>query len=80
MDTEPATVQRQRVELPADVAHQLGRMSEEYRTVVKELQTERAKVERLTSIVKTLYDVMTANFPGQRTHKSRCDLRRWRLG
>ncbi|EJD48134.1 winged helix DNA-binding domain-containing protein [Auricularia subglabra TFB-10046 SS5] len=63
---EPDPIVRQRVELPAEFASQLGRISDEYRAVVKDLQHERLKVERLTGVVKTLYDFISNSFPGQR--------------
>lgn len=62
---EPDPIVRQRVELPAEFASQLGRISDEYRAVVKDLQHERLKVERLTGVVKTLYDFISNSFPGQ---------------
>lgn len=71
---EPDPAVRQRVELPAEVAHQLGRMSDEYQSVVRELQAERAKVDRLTGVVKALFDVVSANFPGQLSYQFPGDL------
>ncbi|KAF8587827.1 hypothetical protein K439DRAFT_739685 [Ramaria rubella] len=56
---------KQRIELPAEVALQLNRMSEDHRRAVKAITVERQKVERLTGVVKVMYDMMASAFPGQ---------------
>lgn len=44
---------------------QLNRMNNDHQQVVKAFHAERAKVERLTTVVKLMYDVMCHNFPNQ---------------
>jgi hypothetical protein len=44
---------------------QLGRMHSDHQRVVQALKAEHAKVERLNSVVKSLYDFVSRNFPGQ---------------
>jgi hypothetical protein len=53
--------------LPAEVAMQLGRMHSDHQRVVQALNAEHAKVERLTTVVKSLYEFVSRNFPGQLT-------------
>ncbi|KAF9512664.1 hypothetical protein BS47DRAFT_1284127, partial [Hydnum rufescens UP504] len=62
LDADPTV--RQRVDLPSEVALQLSRMANDHHQVVKALYSERAKVERLTNIVKTMYDTIQQMMPG----------------
>ncbi|KAJ3743716.1 HSF-type DNA-binding-domain-containing protein [Lentinula detonsa] len=55
---------RARVELPGEVASQLGTMREDYRRVWEVLMAERRKNERLTGLLRTLWDVVGKGFPG----------------
>ena len=55
---------KHRVELPGEVAAQLGAMREQNRRVVRALEHERARVERLTSVVKTLHEILSKLCPG----------------
>ncbi|KAF8825556.1 hypothetical protein HHX47_DHR6000132 [Lentinula edodes] len=55
---------RARVELPGEVASQLGSMREEYRRVWEVLMAERRKNERLTGLLRSLWDVVGKGFPG----------------
>ena len=41
---------------------QLNRMNSDHQQVVKAFHAERAKVEKLTAVVKLMYDVMQQNF------------------
>ena len=56
---------KQRIELPAEVTMQLNRMSEDHSRAVKALASERQKVERLTGVVKVMYDMMASVYPGR---------------
>ncbi|KIJ55588.1 hypothetical protein M422DRAFT_199869 [Sphaerobolus stellatus SS14] len=56
---------KQRIELPAEVASQLHRMGEAHRRTAEKLEWERRKVERLTEVVKSLWDVVDRALPGQ---------------
>ncbi|KAJ4474934.1 HSF-type DNA-binding-domain-containing protein [Lentinula aciculospora] len=58
---------RARVELPGEVAAQLGSMREDYRRVWEVLMAERRKNERLTGLLRSLWDVVGKGFPGSRT-------------
>lgn len=44
---------------------QLSRMSEDHSRAVKALASERQKVERLTGVVKVMYDMMASVYPGR---------------
>ncbi|KAJ4000345.1 HSF-type DNA-binding-domain-containing protein [Lentinula boryana] len=55
---------RARVELPGEVASQLGTMREDYRRVWEVLMAEKRKNERLTGLLRTLWDVVGKGFPG----------------
>ena len=61
---EPDPSVKHRVELPGEVAAQLGAMREQHRRVVKALEEERVRVERLTSVVKTLHEILSKICPG----------------
>ena len=61
---EPDPSIKHRVELPGEVAAQLNQMREQNRRVVKALENERAKVERLTGITKAMYVVLNKAWPG----------------
>ena len=61
---EPDPSIKHRVELPGEVAAQLNQMREQNRRVVKALENERAKVERLTGITKAMYEVLNKAWPG----------------
>ena len=61
---EPDPSVKHRVELPGEVAAQLGSMREQHRRVVKALEEERVRVERLTSVVKTLHEILSKICPG----------------
>jgi hypothetical protein len=58
LDPDPAV--KHRVELPGEMML----MREENRRVWEALMSERRKVERLTGVVKTLWDVVGKGFPG----------------
>lgn len=40
-------------------------MGEDHRRAVKALAAERQRVERLTGVVKVMYDIMASAYPGQ---------------
>lgn len=61
---EPDPSLKQRVELPGEVAAQLSQMRDDNRRLVQALNTERHRMDRLTSVTKALYDVMIKVFPG----------------
>ncbi|KAI0315052.1 HSF-type DNA-binding-domain-containing protein, partial [Amylostereum chailletii] len=61
---EPDPSVKHRVELPGEVAAQLNQMRDENRRVGAALAAERAKVERLAALTKSLYDVVEKNLPG----------------
>ncbi|EIN06203.1 hypothetical protein PUNSTDRAFT_91010 [Punctularia strigosozonata HHB-11173 SS5] len=63
LDPDPSI--KQRVELPGEVAAQLAQMRDENRRVANALNAEKAKVERLAHVTKTLYDMMAKAMPGQ---------------
>lgn len=54
---------RQRVEVPTEVAAQLRRMCQEHKEVVEALLTEKRRLKKLTSVVKSLYGAI-ANIAG----------------
>ncbi|KAI5123208.1 hypothetical protein M0805_003974 [Coniferiporia weirii] len=61
---EPDPTIKHRVELPGEVAAQLNQMRDQNRRVIRALEAERAKVDRLTSVTKTLHEVISKAFPG----------------
>jgi len=61
---EPDPGIKHRVELPGEVAAQLGAMREENRRMWEQLANERRKVEKLVSAVGRLWDVVSKGFPG----------------
>ena len=62
LDPDPGV--KQRVELPGELAAQLGQMRENHRRVVRALEWERAKVDKLVGVVRQLSDVVSRAFPG----------------
>jgi hypothetical protein len=50
---------KHRVELPGEVAAQLSQMKDDNRRLVRALNTEKMKVDRLANVTKALYDVVT---------------------
>ncbi|KAL5536721.1 hypothetical protein ACEPAF_544 [Sanghuangporus sanghuang] len=62
LDPDPTV--KQRVELPGELAAQLGQMRENHRRVVRALEWERAKVDKLVGVVRQLSDVVGRAFPG----------------
>ncbi|KAJ2989181.1 hypothetical protein NUW54_g8866 [Trametes sanguinea] len=54
---------KHRVELPGEVAAQLSQMREDNRRLMVALQQERGKVDRLASVTKAMYDVMSKTIP-----------------
>lgn len=62
LDPDPGM--KQRVELPGELAVQLGQMREHHRRVVRALEWERAKVDKLVGVVRQLSDVVSRAFPG----------------
>lgn len=67
---------KQRVELPPEVALQLARMAEDHRRALHALAAERQRVERLTGVVKLMYDMMASVYPGQSASPSPAPLPR----
>lgn len=61
---EPDPSVKHRVELPGEVAAQLSQMRDENKRLVSALNTERDKVDRLSTVTKALFDVVTKAFPG----------------
>ncbi|KZV71558.1 winged helix DNA-binding domain-containing protein [Peniophora sp. CONT] len=61
---EPDPSVKHRVELPGEVQSQLNQMRDENRRVAAQLNAERAKVDRLAALTKSLYEVVDKNFPG----------------
>ncbi|THH20073.1 hypothetical protein EUX98_g8652, partial [Antrodiella citrinella] len=61
---EPDPSIKHRVELPGEVANQLSQMRDDNRRLVHALNSERNKVDKLASVTKLLYDVVTKAFPG----------------
>ena len=70
---EPDPSIKHRVELPGEVAAQLNAMREVNRRVMKELDVERKRVERLTNITKSLHEVVSKMFPGSGEHFRFCE-------
>jgi len=65
MDPDPSlTSLKQRLELPGEIVVQLTAMKDENRRIRKDLELERRKVVRLTTAVKTMWDVVDRAFPG----------------
>ena len=65
MDPDPSlTSLKQRLELPGEIVVQLTAMKDENRRIRKDLELERRKVVRLTTAVKTMWDVVDRTFPG----------------
>lgn len=65
MDPDPSlTSLKQRLELPGEIVVQLTAMKDENRRIRKDLELERRKVNRLTTAVKTMWDVVERTFPG----------------
>ncbi|EJD08572.1 winged helix DNA-binding domain-containing protein, partial [Fomitiporia mediterranea MF3/22] len=62
LDPDPAV--KQRVELPGELAAQLNQMRDNNRRVVRALEWERAKVNRLVGVVRDLNEVIGRAFPG----------------
>ncbi|RDB18526.1 Heat shock factor protein [Hypsizygus marmoreus] len=60
---EPDPAVKHRVELPGEVAAQLGAMREENRRVWDQLTLERNKSEKLVGVVKRLWDIVGSRFP-----------------
>ena len=73
---EPDPASKARVELPGEVAAQLAHMRESQRRVVKALDVERAKVEKLVGVVKCLSDVVARMCPGSGKQKVTYSLER----
>ena len=72
MDPDPSlTSLKQRLELPGEIVVQLTAMKDENRRIRKDLELERRKVIRLTTAVKTMWDVVDRTFPGGCTFVSR---------
>ncbi|PPQ63110.1 hypothetical protein CVT24_005821 [Panaeolus cyanescens] len=61
---EPDVTVGKRVELPGEVAAQLGAMREENRRMWDQLNAEKRKVEKLVNVVTRLWDVVGKGFPG----------------
>lgn len=66
---EPDPASKARIELPGEVAAQLAHMRENQRRVVKALDVERAKVEKLVGVVRCLSDVVARLCPGSGKYK-----------
>ncbi|KAF8997853.1 HSF-type DNA-binding-domain-containing protein [Cyathus striatus] len=61
---EPDPALKHRVELPGEVAAQLGAMRDENRRMWEQLSTERRRTEKLVGVVNRLWDVVGKAFPG----------------
>lgn len=65
MDPDPSlTSLKQRLELPGEIVVQLTAMKDENRRIRKDLELERRKVSRLSTAVKTMWDMLERTFPG----------------
>ncbi|TFK39669.1 HSF-type DNA-binding-domain-containing protein [Crucibulum laeve] len=64
---EPDPAMKHRVELPGEVAAQLGAMRDENRRMWEQLTNERRRVEKLVGVVNRLWDVVGKGFPGSGT-------------
>ncbi|KZS94724.1 winged helix DNA-binding domain-containing protein [Sistotremastrum niveocremeum HHB9708] len=62
---EPDPTLKQRVELPGELAAQLGQLRDDNRKLVRALDEERNRGDRLTTVVKMMYEVV-AKTMGQR--------------
>ncbi|KAJ7102956.1 HSF-type DNA-binding-domain-containing protein [Mycena crocata] len=60
---EPDPALKHRVELPGEVAAQLGAMREENQRMWDQLNAERRRVEKLVSVVGRLWDIVGKGFP-----------------
>lgn len=63
---EPDPSIKQRVELPGELAAQLSSIREENRRVVRALDEERNRNQRLANMLKILYDVVAKTHPVER--------------
>jgi heat shock transcription factor len=72
LDPDPAV--KHRVELPGEMML----MREENRRVWEALMSERRKVDKLTGLVQTLWDVVGKGFPGSGESRSELDCVYWR--
>ncbi len=54
---------RPKIDLPSEVAYQLGRLSDEHQQMAQALQVERNKVDLLAKFVKSLYGAFRSAFP-----------------
>lgn len=61
---EPDPALKHRVELPGEVAAQLGAMRDENRRMWEHLATEKKRSEKLVGIVGRLWEVINSRFPG----------------
>ncbi|KAJ7089774.1 HSF-type DNA-binding-domain-containing protein [Mycena belliarum] len=61
---EPDPALKHRVELPGEVAAQLGAMRDENQRMWEQLNSERRRVEKLVAVVNHLWDVVSKGFPG----------------
>lgn len=61
---EPDPALKHRVELPGEVAAQLGAMRDENRRLYEQFAAERRKSEKLVNVVGRLWDVVGKGFPG----------------
>ncbi|KAJ6561142.1 HSF-type DNA-binding-domain-containing protein [Mycena vulgaris] len=61
---EPDPALKHRVELPGEVAAQLGAMRDENQRMWEQLNAERRRVEKLVSVVGRLWDVVGKGWPG----------------
>ena len=65
---EPDPSIKNRVELPGEVAAQLGQIRDYTRRLARAFETERAKNERLRGAFKSMHDFISRSFPGQGKH------------
>ncbi|KAL4263613.1 HSF family protein [Pleurotus pulmonarius] len=61
---EPDPAVKHRVELPGEVAAQLGAMRDENRRVWEQVNIERRRADKLVNVVAQLWDVVGKGFPG----------------
>jgi len=61
---EPDPSLKHRVELPGEVAAQLSQVREDNRRLTLAFHNEKNKVERLASVTKAMYDVISRTWPG----------------
>ncbi|KZO92847.1 winged helix DNA-binding domain-containing protein, partial [Calocera viscosa TUFC12733] len=62
---EPDLTARQRVELPAEVANQLGGVEGRIEQIAAQLEAEKEKNQRLAAVVRQLCDWLANMYPGQ---------------